>query len=225
MKKEQLLKNCLVRNINYVNGYIEECVLGIGTITLGGAEEAHFLDCWSGVVGSATPIIDMGGSGQGLGVRNYNGGLKIINKTGDEKVSIDLNSGQVVLDSTITAGEIVVRGIGKLTDNSESGTSVDFTHLLTPETFASAIWDDTETHHQVVGSFGHALARIKGLVQENYRVLSINYDANNNVTSSTFRVYANASDCNNNVNPLGTYAVTATYDAQGRTETYKVVKA
>lgn len=49
-----VLKNCLIGNINYVNGYIEQCVLKTGTITLGGSATAHFLDCWSGVVG-ATP--------------------------------------------------------------------------------------------------------------------------------------------------------------------------
>lgn len=111
-----VLKNCLIGNINYVNGFIEQCILKTGTIILGGGAEAHFLDCWSGVVGSTTPVIDMGGTGQGLGMRNYNGGVQLKNKTGPEKISIDLNSGQVVLESTVTNGEIVCRGIGKLVD-------------------------------------------------------------------------------------------------------------
>jgi len=37
-------------------------------------------------------------------------------------VSLDLNSGQVILASTITAGTIVARGIGKLVD--ESGNNI-----------------------------------------------------------------------------------------------------
>lgn len=138
-----VLKNCAIADINYVNGYIEQCVLLTGTVTLGGSEEAHFLDCWSGVVGTATPIIDMGGSGQGLGVRNYNGGIELRNKTGSDKVSIDLNSGQVVLDSTVTAGEIVVRGIGKLTDNSV-GATVNDDNLLAPSVIADAVWNHTD---------------------------------------------------------------------------------
>jgi hypothetical protein len=52
-------------------------------------------------------------------MRNYNGGIKIINKTGAEAISIDLNSGQIVLSSTtVTNGTIVVRGVGKLIDES-----------------------------------------------------------------------------------------------------------
>lgn len=124
------LKNCLLTSLNYVHGYVEQCVLSAGTITLGGAADAHFLDCWSGVPGVATPVIDMGGTGQGLALRNYNGGIKIANKTGaSDKISIDLNSGHVILDSTVTAGEIVIRGVGHVTDNSV-GATVDTTGLV-----------------------------------------------------------------------------------------------
>lgn len=116
------LENCVIDNLIYIKGYIEQCVLSAGTIVLGGGETAHFLDCWSGVPGSGTPEIDMGGSGQGLALRNYNGGIKIKNKTGTDKVSVDLNSGQCILTSTVTNGEIVCRGVGKLID--ESGNNI-----------------------------------------------------------------------------------------------------
>jgi len=135
-----VLKDCLISTLSYVNGYIENCVLSFATITLGGSSEAHFLDCWSGAVGNDIPIIDMGGSGQGLGMRNYNGGIKLINKSGAEKVSIDLNSGQVVLDSTVTNGEIVIRGVGKLTDNS-NGATVNAGDLLRRESITEITWD------------------------------------------------------------------------------------
>ena len=115
------LKDCLVTNINYVNGFIEQCIIGTGTITLGGGFEAHFLDCWSGAVGGTTPIVDMGGSGQGLAMRNYTGAIKLQNKTGPEKIQIDLSSGECILASTVTAGEITVRGVGKLVDESGEG--------------------------------------------------------------------------------------------------------
>lgn len=112
------LKGCIIDNLIYIKGYIEQCVLSAGTIVLGGSETAHFLDCWSGVPGIATPTIDMGGSGQSLALRNYNGGITIRNKTGIDKVSIDLNSGQVILENTVTAGEIVIRGVGKCVDEN-----------------------------------------------------------------------------------------------------------
>jgi hypothetical protein len=135
-----VLKNCLIGTISYVNGYIEQCVLKSGTITLGGSAEAHFLDCWTGVIGGATPIIDMGGSGQGLGMRNYNGDIVIKNKSGSEKISLDLNSGVITLDSTVTNGEIDIRGIGHLNDNSV-GATIESHDLLCIHTISDGVWE------------------------------------------------------------------------------------
>jgi hypothetical protein len=175
-----VLKNCLIGNLNYVNGFIENCVFKTGTITLGGNEEAHFLDCWSGVVGSATPIIDMGGSGQGLGIRNYNGGIKIQNKSGSEKVSIDVNSGHVVLDSTITNGEIVVRGVGTLTDNSTGSATVDSSGLMSKETISSAIYDEVGSEIQY-SSFGGGVTIdvVNGVSGTLYNIGTIENPVNN----------------------------------------------
>ena len=120
-----VLRECLIYDINYVNGFLVDCVLGAGTITLGGNATALFMRCVSGVPGLLTPIIDMGGSGQSLGIRDYNGGIKIINKTGEEDpFSLDISSGKVILDETVTAGVMVCRGVGKLIDNSTGASTV-----------------------------------------------------------------------------------------------------
>ena len=220
-----VLKDCLIGNINYINGYIEQCVLKSGTIVLGGNEEAHFLDCWSGVVGSSTPIIDMGGSGQGLGLRNYNGGIKIINKTGSEKIIIDLNSGQVVLDSTVTNGEVIVRGIGKLTDNSTGTTVVDSLSLISQELMSHAVWQEVMANQDVAGSFGEGVKNILGLSQENQYMDTCVYDGDNNLTSARIRLYNNAAntDIHGVTGLLATYIVTVTW-LNGVVQTYKVTK-
>ena len=134
------LVECFITDLIYVKGFIEQCVIAPGTITLAGSEEAHFLDCWSGVPGTGTPTINMGGSGQALALRNYNGGIKITNKTGPEPVSIDLNSGQIILDSTVTNGDIVCRGIGKLTDNSV-GANILSEDLINNEMIGNSVWN------------------------------------------------------------------------------------
>ena len=131
------LKGCLVDTLNYVDGYIEQCVLQ-GTIKLGG--DAHLLDCWSGIPGAGTPVIDFDGSASTLALRNFNGGITLRNKTGAEPVSVDLNSGQIVLESTVSAGAIILRGVGKLTDNSTGTATVDAEYLLGPTSIASAVW-------------------------------------------------------------------------------------
>ena len=110
------IKDCEVSDLFYVNGYATHCVLNPGTITLGSGTQATFLDCFSGIPGVDTPCIDMGNSGQPLIMRNYSGGICIVNKVGAEDVSIDLESGQVILEDTVVNGLIVVRGNGKLVD-------------------------------------------------------------------------------------------------------------
>lgn len=119
-----VLRECSILNITNINGFIFQCAIG-GTIILGGGSQSTIMSCYSGVAGgdvSQTPTIDMGGSGQNLVLRGYSGGIKIINKTGTDPCSIDMQSGQVVVDSTVTAGEITVRGIAKVT-NLSTGTA------------------------------------------------------------------------------------------------------
>lgn len=155
------LQDCLITNLNYIKGYIEGCVLAAGTITLAGTEAAHFLDCYSGKPGAGIPVIDCGGSGQDLAIRNYNGGIKLTNKTGLENISIDLNSGQVILDPTVTAGTIVVRGVGKLVDENNidimSGTwngATVINETVNPENTANIIWNSQLSKYNNSGTFG-----------------------------------------------------------------------
>ena len=126
-----ILRNCVIDTLNYINGFVFQCMINPGVLTLGGTTTAHFLNCFSGVPGTGTPTIDMNGVGDDqdtpLALRNYSGGIKLIDKTGSGAVSIDLNSGQVKIDPSCTNGSIVVRGDGKVIDsvtgeNMRSGT-------------------------------------------------------------------------------------------------------
>lgn len=164
---ENKLKNCLLQTLNYVNGVIEECLLGEYTITLGGGVDAYFLDCWSAVAGINTPTIDMGGSGQDLGLRNYNGGLKITNMSGAaNNISLDLNSAKIILDSTVTAGTVVCRGVGELLDvagntiysGTWNGGVTILNNALNIQTISDAVWDDVVASYPTAGSTGKALS-------------------------------------------------------------------
>lgn len=68
-----------------------------------------------------------------------------------------------------------------------------------------------------------------GLVQQNFRILNPVHellpDNTWRMTSCTIRIYPTATDANNNTNPLKTYTMTATYDAQSTMDSYKVVEA
>lgn len=165
-----ILRNCVVENLNYINGFIYQCMLNSGTILLGGTNPAHFLNCFSGVPGSNTPIIDMNGTGTEdtpLTMRNYSGGVKLVQKTGTADVSIDLHSGQVIIDSTCVAGTIIVRGDGKVVDGlgnemlsgvyNGALTVVNETTSghLSPTAVSKAVWDAQLTDYNTTGSFGN----------------------------------------------------------------------
>lgn len=165
------LRGCVIQDLNYINGYVYHCMINPGTISLGGVSTAHFLDCYSGVPGTGTPTIDMNGTTNDqdtpLAIRNYNGGIKLIQKTGTGSVSVDLGSGQVVLDSSCVDGQVVVRGDGKVVDENGvellTGTingSLDLLNEttsghLSPQAIANSVWDSAITDHNITGSFGN----------------------------------------------------------------------
>ena len=115
-----ILRNCVITDMNYVNGFVFQCMINPGTIRLGGVTTAHFLDCYSGVPGSGTPVIDMNGvtddQDTALAMRGYKGGIQITEKIGTSSVSIDFVSGQIKIDPSCVAGTVVVRGNGKVID-------------------------------------------------------------------------------------------------------------
>ena len=126
-----ILRECNILDILHNNGFIFECALN-GTVTLGGGIQSNILDCYSGFAGNAnTATIDMGGAGQPLVLRNYSGGITLKNKTGVDSVSIDIVSGQIILEPTVNNGDIVCRGVGRLLDRSTGTVIVDHTGLIT----------------------------------------------------------------------------------------------
>jgi hypothetical protein len=73
----------------------------------------------------------------------------------------------------------------------------------------------------------NTMLRALGLMQENYRIIDPVYVSKNGqacMTSATIKTYANASDCNSDLNAIATYTLTATFDNQARMLTYKMVK-
>ena len=76
--------------------------------------------------------------------------MKIINKTGTEEVSIGVHLGRVVLDSTITNGELLVRvNTGEITDNS-TGAAVVTATIMNPSTIANAVLRESIADHSGV---------------------------------------------------------------------------
>lgn len=120
---------CIIAGLNYIDGSLLDCLLVTGDIVLNGTQ-ANFLRCASAIPDD-NAVIDLGGTGTDLVIADYQGGITLKNYTsGNNNIVIDMSSGEVELDSTITAGNYKVRGIGSLVDNSTGTSSVDKTGLL-----------------------------------------------------------------------------------------------
>jgi hypothetical protein len=153
--------NCYLKDLGFVGlapsseeVVIRNCLIsGVSTMPSNYSGTIKMLDCWSDVPGSNTPIIDWGGSTANMFMRNYAGGIQLNNITEAIDMSIDLISGQVILDSTCTAGDITIRGVGKLTDNS-IGSNVFSDDLLNRNQVSTAVWDEPIGDHLVSGTTG-----------------------------------------------------------------------
>lgn len=132
------LIECIIDDLTFVNGLILRCGLR-GNITLGGGLPAILVNCYDAVAGLGVATIDMNGSGQSLVVRNYNGGLQIKNKTGNDGCSLEVDPGRIVLDATVGGAEtILIRGVGKLVNNGATA-PIDTNELLSLSTIAASI--------------------------------------------------------------------------------------
>jgi len=134
-----IFNNCNVGNVTYVNGTMESCGL-YGTIALAGSTDAIFKNC-SVVDPNDTPIIDMGGTGQDATFTDWSGQIEFKNLSSNNKISMQIDGGRIILDSTISDGTIGLYGIGVLVDNATSYTALITDGLLNRETITKTNWD------------------------------------------------------------------------------------
>lgn len=154
------LTACAVKNLLFISGHLERCILREGTITLDGTGIGMFNRCSSVSAADAgvdIPIIDFNGSGQTLALQGFDGSIRLKNKTGaSDNVEINLAAGKVWIDSDVTAGILNIRGVGEVVDNS-MGATVNTDGLLNPAVIADAVWDESSSDHVASGSTGKKL--------------------------------------------------------------------
>jgi len=142
-------------NIIDFDGQMVLCGLS-GTIDLGSAGATHtFVDCYSEVEGNTKPILDCDNLvNNKVQFRRYSGGLEVRNfVNGGSAMSLYVNQGNILLDSSCTGGEIVINGNGVLVDNSGPGCTVIVDGFnaggsgASPSAIADAVWEeDLSTH-------------------------------------------------------------------------------
>lgn len=164
------IKNCGLLNISSIQGAISFSMFN-GTVVLFGGQPTRIMNCHSAQARDnvdVTPIIDMGGFGQQLSVREWSGGLILQNCTGGTgSTSIDINSGIITFESTISSGAFYVRGVAEVIDNS-SGTATVFDKTVGTGTvteqdkldIANKVWDEDITTHTTVNTSGWLMQKL-----------------------------------------------------------------
>lgn len=176
-----VLRDCSVGSVGGYNGLMVHCgITGpIVTSNNGNGEVAEFLDCYSEIPGggpSAFPYLDFDGAGGAdLIIRGWKGGLGIRNQTRNDFVSsLDVESGRITIDSSVTHGDITVRGSAEIFDNSTGSTTVNDKTLeaLT----AGYVWDEilTGATHNIPSSAGRRLRQANALVAAEAQITTAN---------------------------------------------------
>ena len=108
------LRSCITDAIE-LGGFMFNCALRNGTTVKG---TLHIIDSRSLIPGTSYPTVDMNNVAADLAVRNYVGGIGVINSTvSGNNFSLDLDPGTAHLDASNTEGTFVLRGAGVLNNN------------------------------------------------------------------------------------------------------------
>ncbi len=97
------------------NGHALNCWL-TDTIVMKNARDIEFADCQSGVTGNAAPTIDMSAGASSISMRNYSGGVRIMNGMSNDTLSIETD-GQVIISANNTSLTLTLRGMLTPTDS------------------------------------------------------------------------------------------------------------
>jgi hypothetical protein len=157
--------SCILHDVNYVDGVVNNCIL-TGTLTL--FQDAVFLNCSSGAHGIDGVNINFQNLPIDLTMTNFSGKMSLFDLSSPNTTILDMASGVVEIDNSITDGYIIVRGVATLIDNSTA--NVDSSGLLSPQSISNAVWDEPVVSHNLAGSMGEAIANA-GLTPEQAKQL------------------------------------------------------
>jgi hypothetical protein len=107
---------CNLDNTTGMVGTFRDCGF-MNTVTLA-TGTTYIIDCFSEVQGNTKPVLNCNNVLVDVGFRRYTGGLSVINSNNaGSTLSFDLASADLLLNASVAEGDIVVRGIGTMTQN------------------------------------------------------------------------------------------------------------
>ena len=129
-----ILRNCVVGNTHYFDGFIENCAIAADVIAINGT--GTFINCREGNKVLSDFVIDMT-TGDNLFVRDFSGDMVIANKTTDGIVEIKID-GKVTIHPSCTAGTYNIYGDGHVVNLSN--VIVNDKTTGSPQEIADAVW-------------------------------------------------------------------------------------
>jgi hypothetical protein len=130
-----LIRNCLIANpVYYFNGFLEYCALASNAnIYINGA--GNMMNCRS--VGYPSIHMD---DGDTLFISNYDGDLHLRGQTNPASLTHIVSNGEIIIDSSCTAGKIEIHGDVQVTNNGSVDVFEDQS-TGTPTEIADAVWE------------------------------------------------------------------------------------
>ena len=150
------INGCRVETISFVRGSIINSILS-GSINLAnGSGQTNLIDCKDALATDGTfPTINFSGSNNSLAIRNYDGDLSIINKSGSEPIEINMSTGgHIKIASSVTGGNIRITGIAQVTDETISGATIDVSNVIFPDQLQLASFNGYVYINQSQGASG-----------------------------------------------------------------------
>jgi len=125
------IHNCSILTLNGLKGEIHDSAI-LGDISLSGtdSEVVNFFRCISAMSGVGLVNIDMNGDGPAINLKGHIGSIKIKNKSGASKICAEFISGRISFDSTVTAGDVLLRGVGFIYENLATGITLNTDGLV-----------------------------------------------------------------------------------------------
>jgi hypothetical protein len=115
-------EDCEIRNLSNIHCKFLRCRLnGLLTMHPTAQDTASLYQCYSHPAGLNYITLDMNNGKMNMSWRDFNGSVKVINSNQSEvDLSFGFGSGKLEIDSTVSAGTIIVSGSCELVDNSTS---------------------------------------------------------------------------------------------------------
>jgi len=141
---DAIIRDSTVDGLTFIDGVIRNCGL-LNTLQLSGTNpRLQVVNCFE--ADEMGPVIDFNGSGTGLIVTNYNGKITLTNKNGvGDSAFLDMSSGEIEIDNSVTAGIITLRGVAKWANKFEYTGGAN----IVDETIFTRV---DETHGQIIRS-------------------------------------------------------------------------